>query len=537
MLQENIVIGKIVRIDGLSITIEITSEQDIRKILLQWNIKDYVVSIHKYIFAFLPNNRKIIARITKVYDKELFKAENIYNKETPKYLIEANLTAIYDDFTKKLDTGINTFPIIGADVFVLDNNIYSRLLTVSSDFKLEIGQSFLDDSLIVTANPDILFGKHLGVFGNTGTGKSCTVASVIQGLKRRLYDRDGNKVSVNPKVIIFDANNEYKQAFEDGEFKVKYISKGEIKLPHYALSMSEYIGFFEASSGVQAPVLVEAINELKGQNGYFDLNDLAGAIESVLQSKLTGDDRNRAFNYNQWRGWVSTMINRIDRVTGNTLLQGIINTEEDLVNNILDGDDEITIIEADFDRRELDILIFIFSKLIYQRAIDDNGDKNILVVFEEAHRYINEDDAEDYSLGNFYIERLAREGRKFSLSLIISSQRPSELSKTVLSQCNSFIIHRITNKNDLEFVSKVVRADNIELLKVIPGLEKQYAITTGEAFSYSDIVKIADANPVTDSNDPEVINNWTIIEDKKTIIKEKIAAKGVVRKNIVPTKK
>ena len=135
-------------------------------------------------------------------------------------------------------------------------------------------------------------------------------------------------------------------------------------------------------------------------------------------------------------------------------------------------------------------------------------------MFEEAHRYINEDDAEDYSLGNFYIERLAREGRKFSLSLIISSQRPSELSKTVLSQCNSFIIHRITNKNDLEFLSKVVRADNSELLKVIPGLEKQYAITTGEAFSYSDIVRIATANPVTDSQDPEVISNWTIVEEE-----------------------
>lgn len=142
MLQENIVIGKIVKIDGLNITVEITREQDIRKILLQWNIKDYLVSIHKYVFAFLPNNRKIIARITKVFDKELFKADNIYDKEHPKYLIEANLTAIYDDFTKKLDTGINTFPIIGTDVFVLDNIIYKQLLTVTSDYKLEIGQSF-----------------------------------------------------------------------------------------------------------------------------------------------------------------------------------------------------------------------------------------------------------------------------------------------------------------------------------------------------------------------------------------------------------
>jgi len=510
MLQENIVIGKIVKIDGLALTIEITREQDIRKILLQWNIKDYLVSIHKYVFAFLPNNRKIIARITKVFDKELFKADNIYDKEHPKYLIEANLTAIYDDFTKKLDTGINTFPIIGTDVFVLDNIIYKQLLTVTSDYKLEVGESFIDESLKVTANPDILFGKHLGVFGNTGTGKSCTVASIIQGLKRRLYDKNGKKISVKPQVIIFDANNEYKQAFENPEFKVKYISKDEIKLPHSALSMSEYISFFDAAAGVQAPVLVEAIESLKGDDDFFDLNDLTEKIEVIIKQKADGNN----FSYSQWRGWVSTMINRIDRLTSNKQLQGIINVEENIVDDILDGDDEITIIEADFDRKELDILIFIFSKLLYQRAVEDDGEKNILVVFEEAHRYINEDDAEDYSLGNYYIERLAREGRKFSLSLIISSQRPSELSKTVLSQCNSFIIHRITNKNDLEFVSKVVRADNSELLKVIPGLERQYAITTGEAFSYSDIVKIATADPVTDSQDPEVVTNW-LIEDEE----------------------
>ena len=507
MLQENIVIGKIVKIDGLNITVEITRDQDIRKILLQWNIKDYLASIHKYVFAFLPNNRKIIARITKVFDRELFKTDSIYDKERPKYLIEANLTAIYDDFTKKLDTGINTFPIIGTDVFVLDNSIYKQLLTVSSDYKLEIGDSFIDESLKVTANPDILFGKHLGVFGNTGTGKSCTVASIVQGMKRRLYDRVGSRVRVKPRVIIFDANNEYRQAFEAPEFQVKYIAKDEIKLPHSALSMSEYINFFDAAAGVQAPVLVEAIESLKGGRAFFDLDDLSQKIEDIVVEKGNGN----GFNTAQWRGWVSTMINRINGVTANLQLQDIINTEENIVNGILDGDDEVTIIEADFDRRELDILIFIFSKLLYNRAIEDDGDKNIVVVFEEAHHYINEDDVEDYSLGTFYIERLAREGRKFGLSLIISSQRPSELSKTVLSQCNSFIIHRITNKNDLEFVSKVVRADNSELLKVVPGLERQYAITTGEAFGYSDIVKIADAKPVTDSQDPEVINNWLVV--------------------------
>lgn len=78
-------------------------------------------------------------------------------------------------------------------------------------------------------------------------------------------------------------------------------------------------------------------------------------IEDIVVEKGNGN----GFNTAQWRGWVSTMINRINRVTANLQLQDIINTEENIVDGILDGDDEITIIEADFDRRELDILIFI----------------------------------------------------------------------------------------------------------------------------------------------------------------------------------
>ena len=129
-------------------------------------------------------------------------------------------------------------------------------------------------------------------------------------------------------------------------------------------------------------------------------------------------------------------------------------------------------------------------------------------MFEEAHRYINEDESIDYKLGNFYIERLARDRRKFGIGLGISCQSPSELSRTGLSLCNSYIIHRITNRNDLDFISKTLSADNFDLLKIIPGLERQYAVLNGEGFAFADIVKIATAEPTPDSKDPEVINDW-----------------------------
>ena len=104
----------------------------------------------------------------------------------------------------------------------------------------------------------------------------------------------------------------------------------------------------------------------------------------------------------------------------------------DTVQQIINSDDEIFIINADFDKDELDVIMFLFSKLLFKYAArmrDENQRCNLLVLFEEAHRYINEEDSEEYKLGNLYIERLAREGRKYGIGLIISSQRPSELSK------------------------------------------------------------------------------------------------------------
>ena len=153
----------------------------------------------------------------------------------------------------------------------------------------------------------------------------------------------------------------------------------------------------------------------------------------------------------------------------------------------------------------------MFSKLVYQWSVenrDKENRKNIVLLFEEAHRFINEEDADEYRLGNYYIERLAREGRKFGIGLIISSQRPSELSRTVVSQCNSFIIHRITNKSDLDVINRILSTQSKDLISIIPGLEKQYAIVIGEAFGYSDVIKVFDAIPTPRSDDPKVIYSW-----------------------------
>ena len=513
--MEKIKIGRVVEIEGLNIIIEINEKEISEKINFKVGNQVTPVLINKLISIALLNGKELIGKIEKIVENNRFYTEENLKKQDNKICVFASLIGIYDYYTKKFDEGINNFPFINSEVYSISSEIKKNIMSISSEYKLKIGKSFNDNDVEIFANPDILFGKHLGIFGNTGTGKSCTVTSIIQGLKDRLTDEEENLVKASPKIIIFDSNNEYSNAFENTELKFLKIKKEELRLPHNKLSDSEYCKMFGASQGIQAPILKSAIHNLRNNN--YSISNIEEEIEKIIVAKSKGNSS----NLNSIRNWISTMMYRIDRIQENLIINSIIdynnidennnyikNTVEKIKN---DKENNIFIIELDFDKEELDIIMFIFSKLLYNECKNEN----IVLVLEEAHRYINEEDIGEYKLGNYYIQKIAREGRKFGISLIISSQRPSELSKSVVSQCNSFIIHRLTNKSDNEFVYRILSNHSKGYLSLLSGLEKQHALVCGEAFGFTDIIKIETANPTPKSEDPKMIEKWRDNERKK----------------------
>ena len=481
--MEKIKIGRVVEIEGLNIIIEINEKEISEKINFKVGNQVTPVLINKLISIALLNGKELIGKIEKIVENNRFYTEENFKKQDNKICIFASLIGIYDYYTKKFDEGINNFPFINSEVYSISSEIKKNIMSISSEYKLKIGKSFNDNDVEIFANPDILFGKHLGIFGNTGTGKSCTVTSIIQGLKNRLIDKEGNLVKASPKIIIFDSNNEYSNAFENTELKFLKIKKEDLKLPHNKLSYIEYYKLFGASQGVQVPILKESLQRNK----------------KIVRGN---------FSYNQWKNWLNPLLNRIEILEQNEELKLIIDYKEEIENTVEkiknDKENNVFIIELDFDKEELDIIMFIFSKLLYNECKNEN----IVLVLEEAHRYINEEDIGEYKLGNYYIQKIAREGRKFGISLIVSSQRPSELSKSVVSQCNSFIIHRLTNKSDNEFVYRILSNHSKGYLNLLSGLEKQHALVCGEAFGFTDIIKIETANPTPKSEDPKMIEKW-----------------------------
>ena len=137
------------------------------------------------------------------------------------------------------------------------------------------------------------------------------------------------------------------------------------------------------------------------------------------------------------------------------------------------------------------------------------GEYPIALILEEAQNYIPEVDKNGKkSITKKVFEKIAREGRKFGVSLIVSSQRPSELSKTILSQCNTFIVHKLQNPEDQRYIRQIVSSANEELLNQLPILPQQHAIIMGEAVRTPSQVRINDITKKPDSNNPKFIEQW-----------------------------
>lgn len=153
------------------------------------------------------------------------------------------------------------------------------------------------------------------------------------------------------------------------------------------------------------------------------------------------------------------------------------------------------------------------------------GSLPVVLVLEEAQNYIREPrHGEEESISRVVFERIAREGRKQGLGLVVSSQRPSELSKTVLSQCSSFVVHRLQNPEDLRYFKEIVPAIYGDLLNQLPALAPQTALVLGECVRAPALVRIREARPLPRSRDPRFYEHW-VAETPAAVPVEEICAR------------
>lgn len=477
-----IVIGKLSKISGNKIIVTVSNEKLVNRLSVRSFNLSYI-SIGSLLGTKLVDGRLLILSV-----EEICEINQIVS-------ISTRIEGTFDEIRNVFDFGTNSYPIIGELAFTLKEDVLQEIFSKDSDNHSNIGTYIYDDRVKVEFNPNVLFGKHLGVFGNTGSGKTCTVVSIIQNYIR-------NNANKNIKFIVLDVNGEYKTAFSNEEHE--FYEFNSLKFHHSILSMSEYGKLFRASEGIQYPALKQCIEKLNSRNEKWDIKCLSDEITSWAEEN--GKDNN--YSKNQLFGYLRTLQLRISSIIEDQNLMSIINEDvENTFVKIANSTKKVHILDLQVSNDSLDIILFLLFKYIYNQKIQErkNNSNHCLlnIVLEEAHRYLNPNN-EDLVLANYYIDKIAREGRKYKIGLTISSQIPSLLSYDIVSQCNSIVMHKISNRKDLEFLRNVLRVSNESCYKQMSALEKQHAMVCGEAFPNDCIVKIRDASPLPSSSDPVI---------------------------------
>ena len=523
--------------------------------------------------------------------------------------------------------GVSTFPSLYADaLYTLDAEL-DRIFEVagwdeivpSPDGNgaetrlraLTIGKSVVFDGYDIKVRVDEFFGGHVAVLGNTGSGKSCTVATILQSL----FEKATERIARGATFVLFDVNGEYRRAFAEVPQSIHRLylriaaspdeaapaantrseATATFRLPHWFMSVEEWELLLRASERTQQPVLRTALGlsslfstQADQQLDALRNHILASCILFILQGDAgspTKADRITALlstfnttklNPTAVRPKVTISFGQMADVQGlTTLLQGALELAllyEEAHGNRQIRDycsqmltrfkwikerEEFAFLRvpvgslADHERRPdlfverflglargvghfnkaaqivildmneaadevVEVASAVMARMVFDRLrrAEPRNRLPVNLVLEEAHRYVAEQPSRYAIDASRIFERIAKEGRKYGLFLLVASQRPSELSRTVLSQCSNFVIHRILNPEDLSHIRQMTPFVSESVMKRLPSLPKQHALIFGNAVNLPTTFRVRDVHPRPKSDDALIRELWFMPEGK-----------------------
>jgi len=695
-------IGRVVAVDTAQVTIELNP--DLKGMSRStYEGPQEVGRINSYVIIPVGARRLVamVTRVVLVEEAEMKADRTMVALPAARRLMKATLIGTID--AEKFRQGVSLFPVLDnpvhlagrADLDAIFGPIEQGAMAAPepSDpgYCIPIGESAVVTGRPIRIDPNAFFGKHAAILGSTGSGKSCTIASLIQSIHE-------HPTLKRTTIVILDTNGEYRTAFQKqkdgggcedaGSGKALYIpsdprmASERLVIPYWFMNAEDFVRLFQASKGVQRPVLLEALRLARNDTGSAsplailreelthefnriwslsgkdektskDVKDLAHGLKTRIAQddlamawpdaktkyELTKEEVDSALDEvisiagqhidsgtypkvipadarkkirdaidpiykkligmhlgegagdtglsadapsyfdkfkfrsrhleqvlrreesggSRARDYCGTMLLRIDRLLADRRFDFLFGPVGEALPNPAHAlaaflrdmlgigasteaklSDETNVPKSRlpfYDRQRdkkgaVDVVILDLSLLaaevlenvtaligrlileFLQRLGEHGGEEArgslpVVLVLEEAQNYIQQPRfAEEESISRVVFERIAREGRKYGLSLVVSSQRPSELSKTVLSQCNSFIVHRLQNPEDIRYFKEIVPGIYGPLLEQLPALAPQTALVLGECVPAPALVKIREARPVPRSRDPQFYRYW-----------------------------
>lgn len=455
-----------------------------------------------------------ICVVSRVLIDEVERREGIEEQKIVELVVVGSV-----DSTGKFSRGVDRLPTIGCNAYILDGHQVNTVLgfgdgDVENKYFPVGNRGYDEDEMFL--NLDKLFGRHVSILGTTGSGKSCTVASLTQSVLR-CYE--------HPRIVFFDIHNEYNSAFEgEWEEKKKYTSWDEFSLPYWFLDLPEFINIYHPDAGsTQKAEIKKIITTLKRENApagkiqerisvespiFFDINKLLEIIDAKASEG----------NATAKKPWISMKL-KFESIMGDSRYD-FLHRDIDKKVSLEEYFDKLLGISENKYLQILDlsglpsevrtVCVGVLARLFFDYSYWDFDPENlpIALVLEEAHTYIPEDNSSVYSLCKDRIERIAKEGRKYGLSLVVVSQRPSNVSTTVLSQCGTFITLRLTNDVDQNKIRRLLPDALGNQASLLPSLRDGEALVTGDASVLPGRIKFNEPNPYPRSNDVRYHKSW-----------------------------
>ncbi|MGB7205391.1 MAG: DUF87 domain-containing protein [Anderseniella sp.] len=432
---------------------------------------------------------------------------------------------------KNFRRGVSSYPGLGNIVSRASQKELAMAYACDEDTSIRIGHIQQDPSIPAMVKIDELLGKHFAVLGTTGTGKSCSVALIL----RRILEK-------NPKahILLLDVHREYAASFKE---YAEVIQPQNMTLPFWMLNFEEFVEIIignQPNREQDIEILRELIPLAKMRyatatrrdksptlrnNGVADIvnlgvdtpvpyrsSDLMSLIDEHL-GKLDLKGELAPFKRIKARLETITRDPRYGFMFGQMTISDNMAEVVGRIFRIPVNDKPITVLElGGLPSEVINVCVSVLARMAFDFGLWSQGRVPITFVCEEAHRYVPADKSSGFEPTKRAISRIAKEGRKYGVSLAIITQRPAELDSTILSQCNTVFSMRLTNERDQEILKAGISDAAASLLEFMPTMGTGEAVTFGEGVSLPTRIKfdLLPSHALPKSSTASFTRNWSI---------------------------
>ncbi len=480
-------LGRVVACNGARATIAAIAEDGNTDLTELW-------SVGRLISISVPPNRVVAL----AYSMETG-ADHWIERQDNQFRIEVELLGevqIFPDGREHFSTGISRYPYLGAIAHRIRSSDLMRIYDTGKTDTCVVGKLTQDESIDATIHIPSMLSKHFAVVGSTGVGKSTAVSLLLHRAIRS---------DPRLRVLILDPHNEFAAAFPD---HAVVIDTESLDLPFWLMRLDE---FAEVVFRGRPPVaeemdmlrdiIPEAKKAFRGtdsplvrrqgdKNSYtadtpvpYRMADLLALIDERI-GKLEGRSEKPALRSLKVR--ILSAINDPRyhfMFSSNTITDTILETVAHIFRIPGDSRPICTFQLAGIPSEVVNSVASVLCRLAFELAMWSNGAIHMLVVCEEAHRYVPADPNLGFFPTRQAIARIAKEGRKYGASLGIITQRPGELDQTILSQCSTLFAMRLSNDRDQDIIRSAIPNSSISTTNFISSIGNGEAIAFGEAIA------------------------------------------------------